>query len=56
LLIDEPMRRAMGEAGRRRAAQEFSRDRFASRLQSLLAGAFGADEAAGLARVPGPAR
>ena len=56
LLTDEPLRHAMGEAGRRRADREFSRDRFASRLQGLLAAAFGPADATGLARVPGAAR
>ncbi|HET9373022.1 MAG TPA: glycosyltransferase family 4 protein [Vicinamibacterales bacterium] len=56
LLTDDARRRAMGEAGRRRAEQEFSRDRFATRLRSLLTDAFGAHEAAGLAGVPGAVR
>ena len=36
LLLDDPRRRAMGEAGRIRATTEFSFDRFSARLCALL--------------------
>ncbi len=39
LLLDQPCRRAMGEAGQRRAATEFSFDRFSARLRELMRGA-----------------
>ena len=36
LLIDEPCRRGMGEAGNRRATTEFTFDRFSARLRALM--------------------
>ncbi len=40
LLTDEPMRRRMGEAGRRRFESTFSYPRFRARLGGILARAF----------------
>jgi phosphatidylinositol alpha-1,6-mannosyltransferase len=40
LLDDEPKRRAMGEAGRRRVSEQFTFDAFRHRLEERLAGAW----------------
>jgi glycosyltransferase involved in cell wall biosynthesis len=41
LLRDEPRRRAMGEAGRQRAATQFSYEQFRDRVTEALVGGFG---------------